>query len=175
MKSIEHALAVHETYEFLFRLPFSIQRKNVVFSALLAGEPWSWRVIGISKAALEALAKTDFRYAKATICRAHIVDRFETSKIIFSGTSPLSKERFFEIMLENGRTIITTKSENKVGGAPPSYLPIDPDRGLFANKLISFVHGAAERAYLRDLHSQFAAGRTSLIPLSVREKAASGT
>lgn len=162
MIDFEHSQPIYDTYAFFFTLPFSVQRKNVLFSALMAGEPYSWKVIGISRAALELLANGDFRYKSSAICRAHIVDRIETATALFSNRSnPLSKAEFFELMRRNGSTIITTKSENKVGARPPSFIPIDTTLGLFRNKLIFCSYGAAERTYLRKLHSNFLAGSVS--------------
>ena len=171
MKDLANSKAVYEVYASIFAQPFSVPRKSVIFSALLAGEPWSWQVIGISQAALEALSKSDFRYLGGTVCRAHIVDRFSTAKAIFDLPVMLQQESLFDLLLKNGRTIITTKSENKSAPRLPTYLPIASSRGLFQNKLISYKHGRAERAFLRKLHQEFSRGKVSLVTLNDVEKA----
>lgn len=153
---------IYALYSVLFLQPFSVQRKSVIFSAVLAGEPWSWQVIGISQAALEVLSKQDYQYEVRTICRAHIVDRIATAVAIFNIDQPLAHQQLFNLLVKNGRTIITTKSENK-SARRISYLPIDSAHGLFKNKLISFTYGRKERNALRGLHSDFNNGRIALI------------
>ena len=130
----------------------------------MAGESWAWRVVGISKAALEALAKNDFRYVKGTVCRAHIVDRIDTAGTIFKTktNSPIPREEFFSLYFENDQTVITTKSENKAGSRVASYIPIDAERGLFPAKAIAWKHGRAERDYLRSLYAEQAKERMQI-------------
>src|SRR3989338_9615403 len=97
---------IYALYAVMFPQPICIRRKCVIFSAVLAGEPWSWQVIGITQAALEALSKTDFRYVGKTICRAHIIDRITTAGAIFNIAEPLSQKQLFKMLIETGRTII---------------------------------------------------------------------
>jgi hypothetical protein len=155
----KHEQDLYETYTFLFeRSSFSIQKKNTILTALMAGEPYSWRVIGISLKALEALAKHGYKYKTGLICRAHLVERLETAKRIFA--KRLSQEDFFK-QYETDETVIALKSENKKGG-PLEFLRIDPKMGLFPNQLINFKHGKAERKYLRELHSKYQSGTVSM-------------
>lgn len=160
MAEIGNANEFYESYVFIFHRSFSIQKKNRLFSALMAGEAWAWRVVGISMAALEALARNDFRYVKGTVCRAHVVDRISTAGAIFETKSktPISQEAFFSLYFKNDETIITTKTENKTGSRVPSFIPIDVKLGLFPSKAIAWRHGRAEREYLRSLHAQLKKG-----------------
>ncbi|MCX5789324.1 MAG: hypothetical protein NTX64_12575, partial [Elusimicrobia bacterium] len=155
---IENEQAFYDAYAFFFQLPFSFQKKNVLFTALMAGEPWGWRVIGITEAALESLAKHDFRYTPRLICRSHLVGRIETAKEIF--TKKIPKEQFFRRFLETDVTVIALKSENTRGG-PSKYIPIDLEQNLFPSRFVAFRHGPAERKYLRDLHAACRAGKVT--------------
>ncbi|MBI5622179.1 MAG: hypothetical protein HY924_00225 [Elusimicrobia bacterium] len=167
-----NAKAIYDIYVCIFNSPFSLQKKNVVFSGLMAGEPWSWPVIGISRAALEALAAVDFRYKKGTICRAHLVDRIETARALFeNSTSPLSRDHFFQQYLKTGSTIITLKSENRRGVRAPDYIPIDRNGDFFQNRLIFCAYGRKERDYLRELHSRFSKGLVILVAPPTAEPA----
>ena len=63
---IEHKNAFYDTYSFIFDLPFPLRKKKNLFDALVRGEPWAWRVIGITVNAVcpgyietEALAVMD--------------------------------------------------------------------------------------------------------------------
>jgi len=158
---VENDQAFYETYAFIFDQPFSLQKKNVLFTALMGGEPWSWRVIGITEAALEELAKNEFRHKNGLLCRAHLVERIETAKQFFS--RKLSKKEFFLRFFEVNDTVIALKSENKRDG-PPIDIPIDLDRKLFPSKQVNWRHGRDERAYLGELYAAWMAGKVAVRP-----------
>ena len=162
LNDLPNATEIYALYSVMFPQSFSIRRKSVIFTAVLAGEPWSWQVIGISQAALEALSINDFRYMARTVCRAHLIDRIATANAIFNIPGPLSNQALFSMLVKTGLTIITTKAENKLASRLP-YLSIDSARGLFLNQLISFTHRRNERNALRELYSDFNNGRVSLV------------
>jgi len=116
---------IHVVYLAYFDLPFNLQRKTMLLTALMGGVEWSWRVVGITVGALEAIAPTGYRYAKGTICRAHLIPRIDTARQLFEIPQPLPIDEFFEWFWENDETVIATKSENKTGGVLPSILPIE--------------------------------------------------
>lgn len=153
---------IYALYLVMFSQTFHLRRKSVIFSAVLAGEPWSWEVIGISQAALEVLSKKDYQYVGKTICRAHIVNRIDTANTIFNIPRPLPYQQLFRLLVKTGRTIITIRSENKSAAQLP-HLHIDANRGLFKNQLISFSYGQNERNALRELHSSFKSGKEKLV------------
>ena len=155
MTEVPNATAIYGVYVCLFNTPFNIRKKSMVFDALVAGEPWSWPVIGISAAALEALALADFKNTKRGICRAHLIDRIDTARALFENPGgPLPQDQFFALYFQNRGTILTTKSENRPGARPPDFIPIADNGGLFKNKSYSFAYGRKERSYLRDLHAK---------------------
>jgi hypothetical protein len=156
---VENEQAFYEIYAVIFDQPFTPQKKNVLFTALMGGQAWSWRVIGITAAALEELAKHDFRHKNRLFCRAHLVERIETAKEFF--TRKISRNEFFNRFLEMDRTVIVLKSENRKGG-PPSYVPIDLHRKLFPGRQVNWRHGQEERAYLRELYAAYKTGKVVL-------------
>ena len=85
-------------YVAIFDLPFNIQRKTALLTALMGGADWSWRVTGITAGALEMLASNNYKYVKGKICRAHLVDRIDTARAVFEISHPLTEDRFFTII-----------------------------------------------------------------------------
>ena len=153
---IENEQAFYYGYVFIFETPFSLKKKNLLFTALMAGEPWGWRVVGISEAALEELAKHEFKYVKGLFCRSHFTARIETSREVFERR--ISKDQFFERFLKTDVTAITLKSENTKNG-PEKFLPIDSERKLFPSQQVGWRHGPEERAYLKEMHAAYKVGR----------------
>lgn len=150
---------MHAVYLAIFELPFNIQRKTTLLTALMGGADWSWRVTGITAEALEVLASNDFKYAKGKICRAHLIDRIDTAGAVFQIPSPLTEDQFFAKIWENDETVIATKSENKTRGTLPKIILIDYKLGLFVcNPLVGFRYGKRETGFLRELHANHKSG-----------------
>ena len=163
----------YAAYIAIFNLPCRTQKKCSIVTRLMGEEPWSWRVAGISPAALESLAKNDYKYVKGVVCRAHIVARIETARAIFEIAKPIAQDEFFNLFFNNDQTVITTKSENKTGGGLPEFIPIGIDLGHFQSTMAAWKHGPSERNYLRDLHVQYRNGNVALIsPSACRQQTA---
>jgi hypothetical protein len=158
---IEHEQAFYDTYSFFFDLPFESQKKHRLFHGLIAGETWAWQVIGITEEALKKLAENDFKRTPKQICRAHFVERTETSKEIFTKKFP--REEFFEYFFKMDRTVISLVSENRSNSPPPSqFIPIDPELKLFTSTMSDFKYGSRERKHLKELYTDYKAGKVSL-------------
>ncbi|MGZ8984552.1 MAG: hypothetical protein ACXW11_11485 [Methylotenera sp.] len=158
-----HKEQIYAVYLSIFNLISSTQKKCSILTPLLGGYETSWRVIGITKAALELLAENEYRYVKGAICRAHIVGRYETAKQIFECNAPLDLSTFFEIVWKNDRTVIATKSENKNNGTLPKVIPIDYLKKLFTcNEIVGFKFRKIEAEFLKDLHLAFNSGKLDL-------------
>jgi hypothetical protein len=158
---VENEQAYYETYAVIFDQPFTLQKKNRLFTALMGGEPWSWRVVGITEAALEELAKHELRHKNGLLCRAHLVERIETAKEFF--TRRISRKEFFRRFFEMDDTIIALKKSENKRRDRPTYIPIDLDRKLFPSmKQVGWRHGPGERAYLRELYAAYKAGKVAL-------------
>ena len=158
---IEHEQAFYDTYSFFFDLPFDSQKKHRLFHGLIAGEPWAWQVIGITEEALKKLAENDFNRTPKQICRAHFVDRTETSKKIF--TKKIPREEFFEDYFRMDRTVISLTSENRRNSPPPlQFIPINPKLKLFTSTMTGFRYDTRERKHLKELYTDYKAGKVSL-------------
>lgn len=127
-----------------------------VLTATLASRHYSWRVIGITEAALLKFAEMDFRYvSRCGITRAHLVDRKTTVHAMFDRSAPLTFLEFANLIWERDRTVLTARGENK-NGFVPQYIPIDNEDGnLFSERgqLALWRHGKAKREFLRNLYA----------------------
>lgn len=162
---IENEQAFYDIYSFFFDLPFDIKRKGDMFEGVIRGEPWIWQVIGITEKALNKLAENNFKNDKL-ICRAHFVDRKETSKKIFTKKFP--REELFEYFFKMDSTVIALKDENKSNSPPPSqFIPIDPELKLFTSAWSGFNYRLKERQHLKKLYADYEAGKVHIEKLNL--------
>ena len=118
---------------------FTLPQSNTELTTVMGGRPWSWHVIGITKAALEIYKECGFRYkSKQGLTRAHIKPRIETSKKLLSPDTPISLEDFFEIWLVADKTIICGPGENKDGFVPEYIALLNDDYSLFKSHTIGW-------------------------------------
>jgi hypothetical protein len=120
-------------------------------------ENYGWRVIGITRQALDLLATKDFDKSKLPnqLCRGHINDRIKTTRELFNRKKPLELAEFYEFFVRNDQTVIMLNEENKHAGQFPDHIKIDNSNcELFPNDpFIAWKHRKKEREYLRQLHS----------------------
>ena len=137
---------------------FPSGRLTTIQTAVMGIENYGWRVVGITREALDLLATADFNKNKLprALCRGHIVDRIQTTRSLFDRENPMPLEDFFDTFLHNDRTVIMLNTQNDHAKPFPAFIEIDnPDAALFPNgSLISWKHRKTEREYLRQLHSR---------------------
>jgi hypothetical protein len=111
----------------------------------------SWRVIGITAAALQAFSELNYhRKSRMGINRAHLKARIETTRELLAGSESLSEVEFMDTWLTNDRTVLCLSSENKA--IVPPYIPFDNEDGeLFSSGTMSWRHGRRERDHLKVL------------------------
>jgi len=156
--------ALHGLYVALFNAKqacpkdFHGGRLTTIQTAIMGIENYGWRVIGITREALDLLATEDFDKNKLPrrLCRGHIIDRVDTARQLFDREKPMPLEAFFDTFLHNDRTVIMLNEQNKHTASFPKYIEIDnTDAELFSNgSLMGWKHRKKEREYLRRLHSQ---------------------
>lgn len=154
---------LHGLYLALFKAKrvcpadFHRGRLTTIQTAIMGVEDYGWRVVGITREALELLATADFdkKNLPRQLCRGHIIDRIETTRLMFDRAEPLSLDEFFEKFLDADRTVIMLNKQNDHTKQFPTYIEIDnPDAALFPNgSLMSWKHRKQEREFLRQLHS----------------------
>lgn len=154
--------ALHSIYaaqfDALLKYPNVFTRADAtrMLTGLMGSRPWSWRVIGITRDALDAFAENDFKRPAGKIQRGHRDDRASTARaLFFERTLPMPLDEFFDFFLKRDQTVLMTKNENKQGGEFPKFIPIDAHHGLFpCGTLVGWQHRKAEVDFLRGLHAR---------------------
>ena len=135
---------------------FHSGRLTTILTAVMGVEDFGWRVVGITEEALKLLASVDFDKNKLPrkLCRGHLVDRSQTTKVLFDRQVPALADQFFEVFLKNDETVIMLNEQNKA--MCPSFIPFDnPNAEFFPNgSLMGWKHRKKERDFLRELHSK---------------------
>lgn len=133
---------------------WSDQQCTQVMTSVMGRSSWSWCVVGVTPAALDALAAVGFHNRKELgLVRAHLVKRIDFIRHLMHLPQPADYEYFVNYWTANDRTVVALRSENGKEGFA-AYLPFDA-HGLFSSeRLAGWVHGKAERAFLQDLHAQ---------------------
>ncbi|MGE0983794.1 hypothetical protein [Ralstonia pseudosolanacearum] len=128
-----------------------------MLTSLMGARPWSWRVVGVTSAALDLFAANDFMRPPHQLQRGHKQDRSSTAQALYLDIAePMSLVQFFDFFLERDKTVIMTNEENKhrPDGVFPDYIDIDPMLGLFpSGTLVGWQHRKQEIKFLRELHA----------------------
>lgn len=101
-----------ELYETIFRMNTSVRAKVICLEDIAHEDERfeSWRVVGITKDALQALALVDFSVAKAKIKRAHKVSRKSRGEKLFKRAKPMPNAYGF--FFKSDSVVLTTSTEN---------------------------------------------------------------
>jgi hypothetical protein len=153
----EEAASSYELYVALHRAHrkhpevFTMRRCTTVLTAMMGGRPWSWRIVGITPAALTSFRDSAYKkVARDGITRAHIQSRFKTTSELLRPDKPFPAEDFARIWIENDKTVLCVRGENK--DPLPDYISFaDAEHGLFPSSDIAWRHGKMEREYLLNL------------------------
>lgn len=147
-------------FETLKKFPSAFTRADAtrMLTGLMGSRPWSWRVIGITPAALEIFAANDYKRPAGMIQRGHRADRSSTAhELFYVRATAMPMDEFFDFFLERDETVLMTKQENKSrpGGAFPDFIPIPREAQLFpCGTLVGWQHRKHEVDFLRGLHVQ---------------------
>ena len=132
---------------------FTDARSNTIVGAIFAGRKHPWRVVGITKSALDAYRQCDFSRDAARIHglrRAHLHQRIDTTRLLLKGDEPMSLSQVAETLWERDETVICARDENKK--CINDYLRIEnPNWSLFAGRTIGWAFGEAEQRALRKI------------------------
>lgn len=135
------------TYEIYVRLhaaraSYPKMALRTVISELMYAEPFAWRAVGITIAALTAYHQAG-RNKVQGIERAHLTDRFKMVQHILDRAEPLSHQDLFSYWHETDRVVIALRSENR-SNSLGAWIPFDNDQGQLFPRLgmgFNFRHG----------------------------------
>ncbi len=127
------------------------EKQYNLIRTLMAGEEWSWRVVGISVEALEWFKENDFKRTKG-IHRHHVVPFRETGRQMLQNI--MTAAEWCALAYDNEKVHLVTKEENNKEQFSEIFC-IDHKLGFFKNKQISYTYRIREEGqFLKDLASQ---------------------
>ena len=116
--------------------------------ALLSGEDWNLRVVGVSKAALERIRGNNFRRTK-DIHRGHIKPFRDTCQQMLQ--TVMTEAEWCPLAYENDQCHLVTKEENNTENLS-KIIQIDYKLGYFRNRQIGYAYSLKkEGAFLKEL------------------------
>jgi hypothetical protein len=140
---------------------FTHQECTRILTATMAAKSFSWKVIGITEAALKRFEELKFRTTKGHgISRAHLLPRIDTVRTILNRNQPFEPDEFMEFWINRDKTVFCLKSENKK--IIPDYLPISNEDGnLFScdGVLAGWRQKKPEQEFLRGFYDDFLEGK----------------
>jgi hypothetical protein len=170
--------AFHSVYAAIHRAHrdaperFTTGHCTTIITALMGSQAWSWRVVGITHAALQAFVEHDFKHkSKRGITRAHLQPRIKTVEMVLAPEQPLSEIEFIETLLRHDATILCAKGENRA--SMPEHISFaNDDASLFSSqKKVGWSHKEKEQAFLRNLHQSLRGHRRVEIVSTADNKA----
>lgn len=133
---------------------FTDSRCNVILTAIMGGHKRGWRVIGITRRALQHYVENNFKQQTGNgIQRAHLVPRIQTTKRVIGGEMPLPLEELARLWFDLDATVLCASGENKAI-LPDDYILFENPRcDLFPGKQVGWWHSTAEIELLKSLAS----------------------
>ena len=85
---------------------------RTVISELMYAEPFAWRAVGITRAALDAYHQAGKNRIQG-IERAHLTDRFKMIVHVLDRDEPMTQDDLFNYWRETDQVVIALKAENR--------------------------------------------------------------
>jgi stalled ribosome rescue protein Dom34 len=156
------SIAASDTYHLLYLAIHSAHKADPetwnsqhctrVLTAVMGGRYFSWRVVGITDAALNMLHENGYRQKKGIkLTRAHLKSRAKSVQELLA-LPELSEEKFIEFWLENDSVVICGPGENREQMMDYHKIKNDEAR-LFSSNTVSWQHKQPETDYLAALRS----------------------
>ena len=83
---------LHNIYQSMFESSVSLNKKEKMLNSVFGFEPWSWRVVGISKEAIREFKETNFNYKSGTFQRDHYFHaRYITLRKMLENLMPIDE------------------------------------------------------------------------------------
>lgn len=130
---------------------WSITHCNQVLTHVMGNQQFSWRVVGITREALQIFKDNNFkRKTRSGITRAHRIPRIATVETVIKCEKPLTIEEFFSVWIAGDETVFCASGQNKK--EIPDFIPFPEEaRFLFRTNRVAWHHGREERAFLEEL------------------------
>jgi hypothetical protein len=134
--------------------------KIKLLSNLFSINPNSWRVVGITQAALEIFKEHEFQKRSGMrINRSHLTQRFEFYKKLLNMNAKIKDpDTFWNLYFEHDITVLASSSENmsKDTKALKNAYPVPRDeRNLFQTSGYAWKHKEEEERFLIELYAKY--------------------
>ena len=123
---------VQIVYKAVYKCSLKKNHKIKILRNIFTYEPWSWRVVGISKKALREFAKNNFNYKTGTFNRDHCFQPAATTMKEMLKKF-MSYEEWWTWVWNNDKTVLVTITEHnkKSYKFKDDIIPIDWKLGYF--------------------------------------------
>ena len=130
---------------------FTDSLSNRILTAIMGGHSRGWRVVGITRNALQHYVESNFKHRSGNgIQRGHVVPRIQTTKSVMATESPLPLKELARLWFDVDATVLCARGENKAIFTD-DYIRFENPRGdLFPGLPIGWRH---EEEFLRSLAS----------------------
>jgi len=152
---------IYQDYLTLLGMRADNTSKIKILERIVAQGTNNWRVVGITRKALEQFADQNYKYVtRSGIQRAHIHRRHDTfGQLIDNKTN---EDEFWRLIDERDITILAAKGETKditLAKAiefenPPELFKKENQDILFSANSVGYRHAVKEREFLRNLHAE---------------------
>ena len=144
---------IYKDYLLIKQMSSPMNRKCRMMTDLLGQWDDFWKVIGITKEALNVFAKNDFKCpSRIGINRSHVhQDRNVTNTFLL--TNDLTYDEFWEYIIKNDVTALATSSEN-LSNKWSEVLSIDRNLNLFTSSGYKWKHNKKEQDFLKKLYQE---------------------
>jgi hypothetical protein len=145
-------------YQILKKMRGPEGNKIKILSTLFSINPNSWRVVGITPAALEIFSQHNFKKVSGMgINRSHLVQRYPFYESLLKMEFE-SSEDFWDKYYSNDITVLATSSENMKNSLTITkdsiYVPND-ERSLFKTAGYAWKHKEEEEKFLSELYFKY--------------------
>ena len=145
-------------YQIIKKMRSPNANKIKILSTLFSINPNSWRVIGITPAAMEIFKAHNFKKVSGMgINRSHLVHRYPFYDYLLK-MDIMSPEDFWDKYYSNDITVLATSSENMKNSSSIEkesiHIPND-ERSLFRTAGYAWKHKEEEENFLRELYIKF--------------------
>ncbi len=143
----------HAAYLAICDFSCSAKAKRVMLDSLISDWSGHWRVIGITRAALEEFARYDFkRKSGMDLNRSHLMDRIDRNTYLLEIVITDADE-WWKYITDHDSTVLTTKSENMTDKWSEVFDFTDlPTEDAFTNSGFNCKYRAkVEKPYLQKL------------------------
>jgi hypothetical protein len=129
-----------------------------ILSELFVTTPNSWRVVGITDAALIVFHNYKFKKeARMGINRAHLVGRKKTYEHMLENPI-IDRDEWWNFYRERDKTVLATTHENLSKGEI-QFTKIDHQLGLFKHDGYAWAHSDAEITFLKKMYHERIKGK----------------